>query len=442
MRLLSFFLIVVWSMFAQSGQTQSGQKWVASWAASVHGPYPSGNASAQPDLRFAFPVAATGARDQSFRLIVQPDLWGRQIRLHFSNVFGVRPVTFDGVFAGLHQSGGALVSGTNQAVRFGGKASVTVAAGASVWSDPVNLPFAANPAVVDLAGRKLAVSFHVPGESGPMTWHAKALTTSYVGRPGAGAKGQLEDESAFPFTTTSWYFLDVVDVMAPAATRVIVAFGDSITDGTASTLNGDDRWPNALSRRLHAAYGNRVSVVNAGIGGNRVVGPAEYSAEKPFSGGPSALQRLERDVIGLSGVSAVIWLEGINDLGANATVEAIQSGMKEAVGRIRSAIPGVRVIGATVVSALGNASATHGSEQEDRKRQALNQFIRDGGLFDGVADFDRATLDPQTGGMRPEFIPDSTIGGPGDKLHPNRAGYAAMAGAIDLKLLFPAGFNR
>jgi lysophospholipase L1-like esterase len=107
--------------------------------------------------------------------------------------------------------------------------------------------------------------------------------------------------------------------MAPAATRVIVAFGDSITDGTASTLNGDDRWPNALSRRLHASYGNHVSVVNAGIGGNQVLGPAEYSAAHPFSGGPSAGQRLERDVIGLSGVSAVIWLEGINDFGVNAT---------------------------------------------------------------------------------------------------------------------------
>jgi lysophospholipase L1-like esterase len=320
-------------------------------------------------------------------------------------------------------------------VRFGGKASVTIPAGSSVWSDPVDLPFVSNPAAADLAGRKLAVSFHVAGESGPMTWHAKALTTSYLSRPGAGAKGQLEDESAFPFTTTSWYFLDALDVMAPAGTRVIVAFGDSITDGTASTLNGDDRWPNALSRRLHAAYGNRVSVVNAGIGGSQVVGPAEYSAARPFSGGPSAVQRLERDVIGLSGVSSVIWLEGINDLGANATVEAIESGMKEVADRLRKAITGVRIIGATVVSAVGNTGGTHGSEQEEGKRKALNEFIRGGGLFDGVADFDRATVDPQTGGMRPEFVPDSTIGGPGDKLHPNRAGYLAMAGAIDLKLL-------
>ncbi len=431
-RLLSFLLLGVSLIFAQPGQ-----KWVVSWAASVQGPYPVGNASAQPDLGLAFPAATTGARDQSFRLIVQPELWGSPARLHFCNVFGMRPVTLDGVFAGLHLSGGAVAAGTNRAVHFGGKLSVTVPAGEAVWSDPVELPFAGSPAAVGLAGRKLAVSFHVAGESGPMTWHAKALTTSYVSKPGAGAKGQLEDESAFPFSTTSWYFLDAVDVMAPADTRVVVAFGDSITDGTASTLNGDDRWPNALSRRLHAVYGNRVSVVNAGIGGNQVVGPAEYSARKPFAGGPSAGQRLERDVIGLSGVSAVIWLEGINDLGANATLEAIQGGMKEVVGRLRAAIPGVRVIGATVVSALGNASAMHGSEQEDGKRQALNQFIRGAGLFDGVADFDQATVDPQTGQLRPEFVPDSTTGGPGDKLHPNRAGYLAMAGAIDLKLLVP-----
>ena len=136
MRSILFLVLGVSSVFAQPGQ-----KWVASWAASAHGPYPSGNASAQPNLRFAFPDAAAGARDQSFRLIVQPDLWGRQTRLHFSNVFGARPVTFDGVFAGLHLGGGAVVGGTNRAVHFGGKASVTIPAGASVWSDPVDLPF-------------------------------------------------------------------------------------------------------------------------------------------------------------------------------------------------------------------------------------------------------------------------------------------------------------
>jgi lysophospholipase L1-like esterase len=177
--------------------------------------------------------------------------------------------------------------------------------------------------------------------------------------------------------------------------------------------------------------------VNSGIGGNQIVGPAEYSPQKPFAGGPSAQQRLERDLLSLSGVSAVIWLEGINDFStnANATVEAVEAGMKEVVGRIRSRLPGVRIIGATVISALGSTNAAHGSEQEDRKRQALNEFIRASGLFDGVADFDKATLDPETGGLRPEFVPDSTTGGQGDKSHPNRAGYLAMAMAVDLALL-------
>jgi lysophospholipase L1-like esterase len=420
-------------LFAPAATGQGG-KWVTTWTGSAQGPYPTGNASAQPDLRFAFPSPSAGARDQTFRLIVQPDLWGPQIRVRFSNAFGARPVTFDGVFTGLHWSGGAILAGTNRAARFGGKASVTVAPGESVWSDAIQ-PGYPGP----LAGRKLAISFHVAGESGPMTWHAKALTTSYLSAPGVGSKGDMEAESAFPFTTTSWYFVDAVDTMAPADTKVIVAFGDSITDGTASTLNGDDRWPNVLARRLHAAYGDRVAVVNAGIGGNQVAGPAEYSSEKPFSGGPSAGQRLERDVLSLSGVATVVWLEGINDFsnGANATVAAVEAGMKDVIGRLRAKFPKVRVIGATVTSALGSSNAAHGSAAEDEKRKTLNEFIRHSGLFDGVADFDGATLDPQTGGLRTEFVPESTTGGAGDKLHPNRAGYAAMAMAIDLKMLIP-----
>ena len=160
------------------------------------------------------------------------------------------------------------------------------------FHNPVELPFAADPDSPLLAGRKLAVSFHVAGESGPMTWHAKALQTSYATAPGAGAKGHEEGEAPFPFSTASWFFLDALDVMAPAGTPVVVALGDSITDGTASTMNGDDRWPDVLARRLYAAHGNRVSVVNAGIGGNQVVGPREYGPERPFPGGPAAVQRL------------------------------------------------------------------------------------------------------------------------------------------------------
>jgi lysophospholipase L1-like esterase len=407
---------------------------VTAWAGSVQGPYPVGNPSAQPDQRFAFPVPANGARDQSFRLIVRPDAWGRQARLRFSNAFGTKPLALDGVYAGLALGGPALVKGSNQPVAFGGKPDVIVAPGESVWSDPVDLAFVRDPDAPELAGRKLAVSFHVAGESGLMTWHAKALTTSFVTAPGAGARGAVEEDEAFPYSTASWFFLDAVDMRMPADTRLVVAFGDSITDGTASTMNGDDRWPDVLSRRLHRAFGNRIAVVNAGIGGNQVAGPAEYSAAKPFSGGPSAAVRLERDVLSLSGVSAVIWLEGINDFSknGNAAVDTVTAGMRETVARLRARIPGVRVIGATLTSALNATNAAHGSKEQDDKRRALNAFIRSSGVFDAVADFDAVTLDPATGEMKAAFIPESTTGGPGDRLHPNRAGYLAMGAAIDL----------
>jgi lysophospholipase L1-like esterase len=277
-----------------------------------------------------------------------------------------------------------------------------------------------------------------------MTWHAKALTTSYVTAPGAGAKAALEDESAFLYTTASWFFLDAVEMIAPADAFAIMAFGDSITDGTASTMNGDDRWPNVLSRRLKAIHGNKVAVVNGGIGGNQIAGPAEYGPDKPFAGGPASGQRLDRDVLTLSGISSLIWLEGINDLSkyGNASTDQIIAAMKDGVDRLRKKWPQLRIIGATVTTALGSSSAPHGFEEQDSNRKALNDFIRTSGTFDGVIDFDKAVLDPQSGGLKPEFVPESTIGGPGDKLHPNRTGYLAMGQAIDLNLFKPRGANR
>ena len=413
---------------------QKGEKWATSWAASVQGPYPVGNPSAQPNQKFAFPSPEAGARDQTFRLIVLPDIWSKQARLRFSNAFGTKPVTIDGVFAGLQHTSATLVTGSNRAVTFGGKPSVTVEPGKDVWSDAVTLPFVRDAKA--MAGRKLAVSFHVAGETGPMTWHAKALQTSYVTAPGAGSKGQAEDEFAFPFSTASWFFLDAVDMMAPNDTKVIVAFGDSITDGTASTMNGDDRWPNVLARRL-AAAGHRAAVINAGIGGNQVAGPPKYSPQKPFPGGPSSAARIERDVLSLSGVTAMIWLEGINDFSknGNATPETVQSRMKEVVERIRAKNPAIKVFGATVATALGATNVNHGFPEQDEKRKTLNTFIRSSGVFDGVIDFDAATLDPATGGLKEVFVPDSTTGGPGDKLHPNRAGYLAMGNAIHLDMV-------
>lgn len=412
------------------------QKWVASWAASAHGPYPSGNASAQPVLDFAIESAEAGANDQSFRLIVRPTLWGKRVRLRFSNAFGTRTVTFDDVFVGLQSYAGNVAAGTNTRVLFGGKPNLTIPPGEVVFSDAVNLSFVKNADDSLLAGRKLAVSFHVVGNSGPMTWHAKALQTSYLSAPRTGSRSGEDSDSSFPYTTTSWFFLDAVEVMAPADAFVVACFGDSITDGTLSTLNGDDRWPDVLAQRLRAAYGSRVGVVNAGIGGNQIIGPAKYSTTAPVPGGPSALDRLERDVLSLSGVTHIIWLEGINDLSRGASAEAVIAGMQEVVKRVRARK--IKIIGATITSGVGyNGPA--GTAEVNERRQTINQFIRTSGLFDGVADFDAATIDAKTGGLRAEFLPNSTTGGAGDKLHPNRAGYQAIGNAIDLKLLLPTG---
>ena len=382
----------------------------------------------------AFPDAARGASDQSFRMIVRPGVWGSQARVRMSNAYGSKPVTFDGVFVGLQLSGSAVLEGTNRPVTFGGNRTVTLAPGNDAMSDAVTLPFVKSTDDPMLSGRKLAISFHVSGDSGPMTWHAKALTTSYLSVPGAGSHGSDESEFAFPMSTTSWYFLDALDVLAPASTRVIVAFGDSITEGTGSTLNGDDRWPDVLARRLQAAAGNRFAVVNEGIGGNRIISPTDY-ATNPINGGPSALDRLERDVIRLAGVSTVIWLEGINDFGGTAaTPKEVSDGVRGAVERMRERVPGIRIFMATVPGAL-NSTPTHGTAEVDARRREYNNFIRTSGIFDGVIDFDAVTLDLATGEMKAEYQPNSTIGGPADKLHPNRAGYAAMGKAIDLKMI-------
>jgi lysophospholipase L1-like esterase len=421
-----FVALVPASLVSLSAATEPAR--VVSWVASTHGPYPSGNAVAQPDLQNVLPGAT--ADDQTFRLIVKPDVFGRFARLHFSNAFGSQPVTFDGVYVGLHASAGSLIPGTNRPVSFtGGKQSVTLEPGGTAYSDGVDLDFGGK----DLTGRKLAVSFHIAGRSGPMPWHAKAMTTSYLSAPHSGSHGGEENNQAFPFTTTSWYFLDSVDVMGPCGAQATVAFGDSITDGTNSTINGDDRWPDFLSLRVHAKYGSQVAVVNAGIGGNQVIGPANYDPKKPSGGGPSALERLERDVLNLPGVTTVVWLEGINDLGSSgASAENIIDGFRKGVARLHERH--IRVIGATITSSF-RSTATHGTPDVDARRKAVNEFIRKSGVFDGVADFDAATLDTATGTLKAEFQPSSSTGGPGDRLHPNRAGYQAMANVIDLDLI-------
>ncbi|MET0982563.1 MAG: GDSL-type esterase/lipase family protein [Telluria sp.] len=411
---------------ARQGRDGQGG-WVTTWSGVAHGTYPTGTAILQPNLTFAFPDGTTSASDQSFRMMVRPTVWGDSFRFRFSNVFGTQPLTLDNIYVGLQASAGTIEEGTNTPVSFqGGRRTVVIPAGQLLWSDPVSLDFARDPHRLLLYGRKLAISFHVVGSSGPMTWHSKALQTNYISAPGAGSHSREESDEAFPYTSTSWYFLDAVDTRGPRNAMTVVTLGDSITDGTGSTLNGDDRWPDVLGRRLREAYGNQVAVANAGIGGNRILTDSE-------AGGPAALSRLDRDVLGLSGVAAVIWFEGINDLSAGASAESVINGIRTGVATLRARRPGLKIIQATITSSLGS---TNGTPELDARRQNINAFIRSARIFDAVADFDAATVDAATGRLRPEFQPNSSTAVI-DFLHPNRAGYLAMARTIDLGLLRP-----
>lgn len=410
--------------------------WISVWAAAEQGPYPVGNPTAQPDLQYAFPDEAGGANNQSFRLMVRPSRWGSHARIRLSNAFGTQSVVFDGVSVGLHSYGSSIMSGSSRQVFFAGKSKVTVPAGESVWSDAVEMPVQ-KQAFALLEGRKIAVSFNVVGSSGPMTWHAKALSTSYISNPNTFVPENDDAGLNLPYSTISTYFLDVVDMRMSGDTQLIVALGDSITDGSGSTLNGDDRWPDVLNQRLHAAYGDKFAVVNLGMGGNQIIGPKAYTPQNAYRGGPAAVSRIDTDIVKLSGVSTVIWMQGINDFSDNgrASVDNVIQGMKGAIAKMRECISGVRIIGATLTTAYGSTSPAHGSIEQDNKRKALNDFIRSSKLFDGYVDFDLATRDPASEELHKQFVPDSTIGGPGDGVHPNRAGYQAMGKAIDLEMV-------
>jgi len=421
-------------------------------------------ATIQPDLKFPFPNAnSTGASNQTIRSIVKPDLWSNSIRIRLSNVFGDQPLTFNAVTVALQEYAANLVKETITPVSFNGSKSLTIPPGQEVWSDAIRLSWVKNAADPLLQGRNLAISYSIQGNSGHMTYHSAANTTSFITPSGSGNHTGDVDGFAYEYTTTSWFFLTAVDVTAPSDNVVICVFGDSITDGSHSTLNLNDRWADVLSRRLHNAYGNRVSVVNEAIGGNRVIAPAVANA----ASGPAAVDRLDRDVLGISGLTHVIWLEGINDLGAGYgqaaaanpqfenpvvhTPENVIEGYKNVVGRLHA--KSIKVFGATLISALGYnnpaegwdlktypsflASADNGSVI-DGHRKTLNQFIRTSKLFDGVIDFDQATLDPATGNMRAAYVPNSQFTQlPWDYLHPNHAGYNAMGSAIDMALFAP-----
>jgi len=404
----------------------SGSHWVTVWAASAQGAYPVGSTIAQPDLSMALPEATQGLVNQSLRMVLRPALWSTRFRLRLSNRFGDKPLLLRGMSLGLHMGGGALVPGTRIALP-----DQTIAAGSFEWTPAIEWA-ALSESAQSMQGRSLAFSAWVEGASGPITWHAKAMATSYLSKPGDQNAAVSDSELGFPHTTTSSFFIDALDAWLPAEVCALAAFGDSLTDGTATTLNGHDRWTDVLQRELWAAGRQDVAVVNAGIGGNQIIGPAPGAG--PWRGGPAATERLERDVLYLSAVHTIFWLQGINDFSDNGQAEAaaVSEAMAHSVQRMRA--QGLRVIGATVPSALGSIRLGHGSDRQDNRRRAFNAEVRKGVLFDDFVDLDLALTDPLTGKLHTAFNGDSTLGEPGDGVHPNRAGHAVMARFILQKL--------
>jgi lysophospholipase L1-like esterase len=347
--------------------------------------------------------------------VVWASAGGRSARIRLSNVFGTRPVTFSQLDIGVSAGGAAVTAGTNRPITFAGRAAVAIKPGSEAVSDPVRLNVP--------AGTDLVVSLFTAAATGPATYHADAQQTSYLS---AGNHAGRASADAFTTTNGAWYFLDDVDVRA--ADGAVVAFGDSITDGYQSAVGANARWPNDLARRLQAA-GQARAVVDEGISGNRLLHDSACSGE-------SGLGRFARDVAGRSGARYVILLEGINDIGdsqdpdsgctaPNTNVSAAQiiAGDQRIIVAAHAA--GLKIFGATLTPFQGSA---YYSAAGEAKREAVNRWIRTSHAFDGVIDFDRAVRDPAAPlELAPAY--DS-----GDHLHPNDAGYQAMANKISLTM--------
>ncbi|MFI6875202.1 SGNH/GDSL hydrolase family protein [Streptomyces sp. NPDC050400] len=354
--------------------------------------------------------------DTTLRMVVHSSVAGAQPRITLSNRYSPEPLRVDAVDVAVQASGGEAKPGTSHRVTFGGSGRLTLDAGAEVVSDAV-------PMTVG-AGQNLLVSLHVPGPTGTSTWHSDAFDTTYVA---SGNHTADDSPEAFTATTTSWYYLAGLDVVPSTAKGTVVAFGDSITDGYHSSTGTYTRWPDLLAVRLAAGRGpQRLSVVDAGIGGNRVLTDVPNLWQ-----GVSALKRFRHDALGQPGVKDVILFEGINDIGNNAgpdgaplTAQHLIDGYRTLIDEAHRAH--VRVIGATLMPDKGNG---YFSPAAEAIRQDVNHWIRTGGAFDDVVDFDRALRDPaDPAALNPDY--DS-----GDHIHPDDAGMRALADAVDLRSL-------
>jgi lysophospholipase L1-like esterase len=360
--------------------------------------------------------------NQTLRQIVHSSIGGSKARVVLSNAYGTAPVTVGAAHIALRDTQGAIQAASGRPLTFSGKPTMTIPANAVIYSDPVTMSV---PPLSDLA-----IDLYLPGTTNTpatITMHGGALQTSYISETGNHVGKATMPEVG---RTQSWFLLSRVDVVAPDAAGAIVAFGDSITDGSRSTPDTNNRWPDHLARRLQA-QGTRMAVLNAGIGGNRVLNEAPVPPGvdvRAVGAGINALARFEHHVLSLPGVTHVIVLEGINDIGnarqnptptADDLIAAHQQLIEQAHAR------GIRMIGATLTPFWGAAYYTEAGEA---KRQALNEWIRTSKAYDGVIDFDKAARDPADPKKFLEKY-DSC-----DYLHPSDAGYKAMGDAIDLAL--------
>ncbi len=395
------WLLAVAMVMAAPGKArgESHPEWVGTWATS---PMLAENTFAIHEFS-----------GMTLREIVHVSAGGEQIRVRFTNEFGKDPLVLSDVHVAVSAGGDAIKDGTDHALTFGGEKTARVAAGAVAYSDPVTMTLAPMS--------DLAVSFYVPQQvMRQETFHDFADQDNFMVSGDVAGSSSLTDAKKIE----SWYFLDGVDVAWTKGARTIVTLGDSITDGALSTRNANQRWPDVLAARLQQEHGmEQVGVLNEGIGGNRVLNDGY---------GPNALARLDRDVLAQNGAKAVIVLESINDIGRfhrmlgpedDVTAGDLEQGLKQIADAAHE--HGMKAFGATLTPYGG---AGYSSEKGEQVREAVNNWIRTSGTFDGVVDFDKITQDPAN---PTHFNPayDS-----GDHLHPNDAGYKAMGEGIDLKL--------
>jgi lysophospholipase L1-like esterase len=377
-------------------------RWVASWAAS---PVIGSVIPFSPDC-----PAGTGLTNSTVRNVVFVSVGGTAVRVRLTNAFGTRSMVVDHASVAAQAANAEPVGGTLRGLTFGGSQRVRIAAGGEVFSDPVPLRVQALST--------LLVSVYVAGPTGPVTNHPFTAQGNFLG---AGDQTLTTSGAGFG-GNPCWMFVDGVDVRATGRIAgSVVALGDSITDTANTTGNANRRWPDDLARRLAARRGATLSVVNAGLGGNRLLEPRDG---EPFYGIP-ALARLDRDVFAQTGVRTVILLEGVNDIGFGASAADIIAGYQQVIALTRAR--GLRILGGTITPFGGSFL---GDPTRIATRDVVNDWIRHSRAFDGVIDFAAAAASPtDPESLDPRF--DS-----GDHLHPNDAGCQAMAAAINLSALF------